>query len=418
MDRTSCCALATILAIASIILGQPGILPAAEPPSSREAAATDKEASADNPASTGKPAAADKVAELPKNDWPLYRGGPLAQGVSATDLPVRPEVIWKRSFENESFESTPIIQDGRIYIGGLDGPVYALELATGKTVWKFETEAGVKAAPAYRDGKLYVGDLDGRFYCLDAATGKQLWGYETNAEIDSGANFFGDRVIVGSQDATLYCLDANTGKEVWQHQINDQIRCFPTIVGDRCFLAGCDGELHVITLEKGERIGAVPIEAPTGCTPAVLGDMLYFGTEGESFLAVNWKDLEVAWKYRHPQRRFAYRSSAAVTQDAVVVGNQGKMLLALDPATGKQLWAYNTRTGIQCSPVITTSAEFPAGVAYSGTTRGVLFGVSVKDGKQVWEYEAGGGFIGSPAVASQRMVIGSTDGTLYCFGAK
>ena len=39
-------------------------------------------------------------------------------------------------------------------------------------------------------------------------------------------------------------------------------------------------------------------------------------------------------------------------------------------------------------------------------------------GKKVWEYEAGGDFTASPAVADGRLVIGNTDGTLYCFGAK
>lgn len=406
MDRTRCRTLATVLTVLMTTCCWAHMAPAAEPSAKPEEGAAPQAP------------AAKAAATLPKDTWPLYRGGPLAQGISATDLPVRPEVVWKRTFENESFESTPVIHNGVVYLGGLDGPVYALELATGKTLWTFDTEAGVKAAPAYRDGKLYVGDLDGRFHCLDAATGKSLWGYESQAEIDSGANFFGDRVIFGSQDATLYCLDAESGKEIWKHQINDQIRCFPTIVDDRCFVAGCDGELHVIGVEKGEKLGTVPIDAPTGCTPAVVGDVAYFGTEGETFLAIDWKKQEVLWKYRHPQRRFAYRSSAAVARHAVVVGNQGKMLIGLDPASGKQLWVYNTRTGIEASPVITASAEFPAGVAYAGTTRGQMFGVNIKDGMQVWEYEAGGGFIGSPAVAAQRLIIGNTDGTVYCFGTK
>ncbi len=363
------------------------------------------------------PAAPQAVA-APKADWPLFRGTSLAQGISATVFPAQPQVIWKQAFEDESFESTAIIQDGVIYIGGLDGPLYALELATGKVKWKYLTEAGIKAAPAYRDGKIYVGDIDGRFHCVDASTGKGLWGYESQGEIDSGANFFDDKVLFGSQDATLYCLEAATGKEVWKHQISDQIRCFPTIVDNRCFVAGCDGELHVISLKDGESLGTVRIESPTGCTPAVQGDMLYFGTEGETFLAIDWKKQELVWSYRHPQRRFAYRSSAAVTKDVIVVGNRGKMLLGLDPATGNQLWVHNTKTGIDSSPVITTPTNYPGGIAYFGTSRGQLLGVNVKDGSQVWEYDAGGGFEASPAIASERMVIGSVDGVLYCFGAK
>ena len=31
-------------------------------------------------------------------------------------------------------------------------------------------------------------------------------------------------------------------------------------------------------------------------------------------------------------------------------------------------------------------------------------------------WEAGGGFTASPAVVDGRIVIGNTDGTLYCFG--
>jgi hypothetical protein len=36
----------------------------------------------------------------------------------------------------------------------------------------------------------------------------------------------------------------------------------------------------------------------------------------------------------------------------------------------------------------------------------------------VWEYDAGGSFVASPAIVDNKIVIGNTDGTLYCFGAK
>ncbi|MCC6358680.1 MAG: PQQ-binding-like beta-propeller repeat protein, partial [Phycisphaerales bacterium] len=37
--------------------------------------------------------------------------------------------------------------------------------------------------------------------------------------------------------------------------------------------------------------------------------------------------------------------------------------------------------------------------------------------RERWRYDAGGGFVGSPGVADGRLVIGSVDGVLYCFGA-
>ena len=128
-----------------------------------------------------------------------------------------------------------------VYLGDLDGNLFAWELATGDRRWTQKIDGGFIASPAVRDGRLYIGDYDGRFFCYETASGKLLWQFEAQAEIDSSANFYQENVLVGSQDATLYCLNAKTGSLVWKHMIEDQIRCTPTIVENRAFLAGCDG---------------------------------------------------------------------------------------------------------------------------------------------------------------------------------
>ncbi len=183
------------------------------------------------------------------------------------------------------------------------------------------------------------------------------------------------------------------------------------MVGNRTFIAGCDSSLHVIDLDKGEGVAEIPLEAPTRCTPAIVGDFAYVGTEGESFFCINWRKNEIVWTYR-PARPYAFKSSAAATEDIVVVGNHGRMVLGLDPKTGEEIWRYNTRGGIDASPVIAGSR------AYVGSTRGNLFALDIKTGKKVWEYAAGGGFEASPAIAGGRLVVGSDDGIVYCFGSR
>ena len=37
---------------------------------------------------------------------------------------------------------------------------------------------------------------------------------------------------------------------------------------------------------------------------------------------------------------------------------------------------------------------------------------------EVWRFETGADIAASPAVAQGRLVIGATDGAIYCFGAK
>lgn len=342
--------------------------------------------------------------------WPLGRGSQRATGVAACTLPAQPELLWKFPAPDGAFESTPIIFDGTVYIGCLNGYLYALNLKDGSEKWKFKTELGFYAAPAIRNGLIFIGDSEGRFYCLDAAHGEIKWGpFATGAEIDSGANFHHGRVLFGSQDANLYCLNAATGDLVWKFAIDDQIRCFPTVIGDRSFVAGCDAKFHIVDLNTGKEVAAIDIEAPTGSAPAIRGDFAYFGTEGESVFCVNWRKPEVVWKYRDPKRKMPYRSSAALVKNLVLIGGRDKLMHALDHKTGELLWSFSTQSRIDSSPVVVGDRVF------FGSSDGRVYGLDLK-GEKVWEYEAGGGFSGSPAVASGRLVIANENGTVYCFG--
>jgi outer membrane protein assembly factor BamB len=53
-----------------------------------------------------------------------------------------------------------------------------------------------------------------------------------------------------------------------------------------------------------------------------------------------------------------------------------------------------------------------------GSDDGIVYMVSLQEGKQLWSYEIGQAVGSSPAVADEKIVIGSDDGNVYCFGQK
>ena len=353
-------------------------------------------------------------ANIPSADtWSLFRGDPQSTGVATTTLPTDLQLLWKYEVENGAFESTAVIEDGVAYIGDLDGLLLALDLNTGKVIWRHQSKSdiGFAASPGVKDGRVYVGDMDGLFCCVDAKRGELLWEFATDAEINSSPNFYKDQVLFGSQDATLYALNVETGHLVWKYQIEDQIRCTPSIIGDRAFVAGCDAKLHIIDLVAQKSAGFVAIDGPTGVTPAVSDDFAFFGTESGTLYSIDWKNKSVEWTFVPEGRSASMRSSAAVTKDLVIVGSRTKRVIAVDKQTGKQRWEFVTKRGIDSSPLVADDR------IVVGSDEGRVYALNLA-GEKVWEFEGSGSFSASPSAANGKLVIASTDGVVYCFGEK
>jgi outer membrane protein assembly factor BamB len=365
-----------------------------------------------------KPAPATVKSDVDSKSWSVFRGNRQSTGVAVCELPAELEVLWKYEVPKGAFEGTAtIVADPKdpakqiVYVGDLDGKLFAFDLATGEKKWEFTTEIGFMTAPAVREGLIYIGDIDGIFYCIDQE-GKKVWSVQLDGEIDSSANFHGDNVLVGSQDARLYAFNAKTGEPAWRYEAQDQIRCSITGAEDRAFVAGCDGFFHVVDLTNGKEAGNTDIGNPTGSTPAMLGDMVYFGTEGGSFFASDWKKIENVWEFEDEVGGRTIRGCAAVNKDHVVFGASNRQVYSLNPKTGKQNWTVKLKAKIDSSPVIVGDRVFVA------STDGRFYALKLKDGSITWEKQFNGGFISSPAVAFERLVIASDRGVVYCLGSK
>lgn len=378
-------------------------------------------------------AAEPAVDAAPADAWPLARGSLAGTGRSAGLLDLPLAEAWHREFEKTAFGATPVVAAGTIYVGDLDGTFHALSLIDGTTKWSFKAEAaGFPSAAAVSPDPavplVIVGDDTGVVRAFDAATGRVAWEYETDGEISGGPTILptlggGGRVLVGSQDASLSCLNLADGRQLWKHSIADQIRCSPTVArtaaGDRVFIAGCDGKLHVIDAADGAAQAAVPIGGPTGTTPAAAGDRVFFGTEGGGFFAIDFLRGESAWTVQPAAAGQAYRSSAAIAGDLVIVGSRGRAVEAFARADGTRQWRQPMRGRVDASPVVvearTAARRLP--VAVVADAAGSVAALDAETGDPVWQFDAGGGFDAGAAVADGRVVIASAKGTIWCFAS-
>ncbi len=345
------------------------------------------------------------------DDWPQFRGTAQQLGV-ASGLPLKLEPKWTYSFADGA-ETTPAIVDGRVFLGGLSGTFAALDLKTGKELWKIETEEEIKSSALVRGDTVYFGDEWGRLRALNVENGTETWRFEAESSITAPPNLVPGKdgcLAVGSYDNSLYCLDPKTGKSRWRVETEGYVHGSPAITnGGQIVSSGCDGMLRTIDGKTGQEIAKLAIGSYVAASPAIDGDELFVGTFDNEVVKVDLAKGEVVWRYKHPKREFPFYSSPAVTDKLVVLGGRDKMIHALDRQTGKSLWTHSRRARVDASPIVVGDRVYIADQA------GVVMALSLADGKVVWEFQGSEAFIGSPAIADGFLVIAAGDGTVYGF---
>jgi alcohol dehydrogenase (cytochrome c) len=135
-----------------------------------------------------------------------------------------------------SFEASPVVQDGILYLASGNDDVFALDARTGAEKW--EHLSGIdqninsvccgwdNRGVALGDGKIFLGQLDGTVVALDQASGEVLWKnqiarWQDGYTITAAPRYFDGMVFSGVSGADrgtrgrLTALDAATGQELW-----------------------------------------------------------------------------------------------------------------------------------------------------------------------------------------------------------
>ena len=112
-------------------------------------------------------------------------------------------------------------------------------------------------------------------------------------------------------------------------------------------------------------------------------------------------------------------SGAVVAGDVVYIGSRQAQLLALDRQQGTLLWSFPGRdeenlVGIYGSPAVTDDLIY---VGAYGEELGRLYAIDPVNRSKVWDYPTGDHIVGSPVVAGDTVLVGSSDGVLYALDA-
>jgi outer membrane protein assembly factor BamB len=253
---------------------------------------------------------------------------------------------------DRGIHGTPAVADGRVYVGGYDGVLYAVDAESGDIDWRNDLGGSIGSSPLYHDGQIVMAveypDPEGSMFAVDASDGTVVWedpehrptdhphstpavdldvgrlvcgsndgilygwsypdlefewSFETESDGNDGeikgpvATYDGG-AYVGSWDHHVYRVNLEDGTEDWSFETGSLVMSGPAIDPelDTVFVGSHDGNLYALDAQSGERHWSFPTDRPiTGC-PTVHEDRVLVGSKDGGLYAVEKRTGEQVWR--------------------------------------------------------------------------------------------------------------------------
>ena len=248
-----------------------------------------------------------------------------------------------------SIYSSPAVRQNKIVFGSANGYVYCIN-DNGKEIWKLKTGAAVLGCPTIENNIVYIGGSDHNFRAIDLETGKEIWKFNgLNGHVVSTPVIYKSDVIFGAWDTWLYSLNKNTGKLNWKWSNGSSIRnyspaaCIPVIKDDIVYVVAPDRYLSAIDAITGQtlwRTNESTVRESIGISQngnyiygKTMNDTLAVFTTGRQPQKAVWK-LNAGYGYEHTP-------SMLIEKDGnVFFGTRNGVVYAIDAVQKKIAWAY------------------------------------------------------------------------------
>jgi len=198
--------------------------------------------------------------------------------------------------------STPAVHGGLVVVGTMAGQVIAVDATSGRERWRFATDGAahsfadqgndttsVFASPTVAGALVTIGGRDGQLYALDLATGKLAWRstHDGSSWILSTA-FDGATVYVGSGSALIVqAADPATGAERWRFRTRGAVFASITIADDTLLFSDLAGVLHAVDRRSGTAQWQFPLGSPSFATPVVADGIVYAASDSGVLVALD-----------------------------------------------------------------------------------------------------------------------------------
>lgn len=309
----------------------------------------------------------------------------------------------------------------------INPPTELVEIAPGvpvdklwsRNIGKGEGVLWIRQAPAVAEGRVYAADIKGRVHALDLETGRELWRVDTGLRLSGSPAAAGGFLVVGSLDGDVIALNADSGAERWRARVSSEVISAPLLAQGLAIVRANDGRVFGLDLGEGNRRwvfdrGLPSLTVRGNSSPALGQDLAYVGYDDGTVVALRVQDGLRVWEQAvaEPDGRNELERMADVDgeiqaglNEVFAASFKGRMV-ALDAASGRPLW--NRETGSYAGVALLGDRLVVADKA------GSVWAIDRASSSALWRQEAlAWRWLTSPAVQGDYAVVGDLEGYLH-----
>jgi outer membrane protein assembly factor BamB len=276
---------------------------------------------------------------------------------------------------NAALDGSPAVDPVKrlVFVGGNDGTLDAISIASGKLAWS-KTVGGHVSAPVTGGGKVYVTTSTGKVEAVAETTGAKAWSVSTGTAISAAPSLEtgSSTLVVTESSGSVLGLASGTGATHWTFHSGGAVAAPAALLSGVVYFGSADGSVYALHETTGTKIWSFKTGGPVTATPALTNE----GTPGNV--------LEV------------------------VAGSRDGNVYMLKASTGATL----ERVGFG-QPIIGVAALH--GIGIIDTSTGDVGAVRTYTNLNLWLHNVGSAISSPPAVVDGTVYITTSNGALSAF---
>ena len=314
------------------------------------------------------------------------------------------------SFPTDGFvDGAPLVIDKLVLYPSWDGRLYALD-ATGNSVWTTDLGDVIDAAAVTDGERIYLQTWQREVIALDVTTGRQVWRFQysespADDHRQGGLVLAAGQLLVPAWNGQLYALEPQSGRQLWSYAAGAALRAAPLLEAEQLYLPDTAGILHCLSLQ-GRLLWALDLGAPLLSTPANVGGGLVQLTKAGSVVGI---DRQGTLLWRTELAEPSFYAAPVSNGDTVYLATAGAAIYSLRAETGEILWRRPTMGAVYATPLLY------AGRLFVGDNAGHLFALSMAGGELLAELVLPQPLQSPPVIFADQLLIGSRDRSIHAF---